>query len=129
MPDPAHTAREMPARELDTIAHRMRSLLAKTLANGRTEDEAIAAAQKARELIDHYCLSLPAPELDTVPQFAVRANVSIRTIRRKIDEGLPIIKIGCATRIEPQAGMRFLMEGRLAPPPVRRGRPRKASVG
>jgi len=116
MPDPAHTAREMPARELDTIAHRMRSLLAKTLANGRTEDEAIAAAQKA-------------PELDTVPQFAVRANVSIRTIRRKIDEGLPIIKIGCATRIEPQAGMRFLKEGRLAPPPVRRGRPRKASVG
>jgi len=116
MPDPAHTAREMPARELDTIAHRMRSLLAKTLANGRTEDEAIAAAQKARELIDHYCLSLPAPELDTVPQFAVRANVSI-------------LKIGCATRIEPQAGMRFLKEGRLAPPPVRRGRPRKASVG
>ena len=70
----------------------------------------------------------PAPELDTVPQFAARANVSVRTIRRKIDEGLPIIKIGRATRIDPPVGMHFLKEGRTPPPPVGRGRPRKISA-
>ena len=68
---------------------------------------------------------LPAAELDTVPEFAARANASVRTINRKIAEGLPIIKIGRLTRIDPQRGMAYLRGELPPPPPVRRGRPRK----
>jgi hypothetical protein len=43
--------------EREKVAHRIRSLLTKTVANGCTEEEAIAAAQKAREMMDHYRLT------------------------------------------------------------------------
>lgn len=41
----------------DTISRRVRALLAKTVENGATEAEAIAAAAKARQLLDEHRLS------------------------------------------------------------------------
>lgn len=51
----------------DTIARRVRALLAKTVENGATEAEAIAAAQKARELLDAHRLSQADCEIEAEP--------------------------------------------------------------
>jgi hypothetical protein len=58
---------------------------------------------------------LPAAELDTIPQFAARANTSVRTVHRLIGDGMPIVKIGRATRIDPERGMAFV-RGELPAP-------------
>lgn len=72
--------------------------------------------------------TLPAPELDTIPEFAVRCNLGQRTVARRVaDRTIPSIKIGRSRRIDPVAGMAAI-RGELPPPPpspVRRGRPRK----
>jgi hypothetical protein len=47
----------------DSIAAKIRALLAKTVENGATEHEAHAAAAKARQLMDEYQLSLSEVEL------------------------------------------------------------------
>jgi hypothetical protein len=74
--------------------------------------------------------NLPASELDTVPEFCARANVSVRTGWRKIADGTlepAIVRINDAVRIDPARGMQAL-RGELPPPPVpRRGRPRTRS--
>lgn len=49
------------------IAARIRALLSKTVANGCTEDEAIAAAEKAAELLALYDLSMDEVELRASP--------------------------------------------------------------
>lgn len=51
----------------DKIAATIRALLAKTVANGCTEDEAVAAAAKAAELLERYNLSLDEVELRETP--------------------------------------------------------------
>jgi hypothetical protein len=71
---------------------------------------------------------LPSPELDTKAEFASRAHISLRTVNRQIELGLPVIRIGGAVRIDPQRGMAFLRGERSPPEPVRRGRPRKRAV-
>jgi hypothetical protein len=71
---------------------------------------------------------LPAPVFDTKVEFAARAHISLRTLNRQIDQGLPVIRIGGAVRIDPYDGLRFLKEGRTLPLPPRRGRPRKAAI-
>lgn len=48
----------MSASERDKIAARIRGLLSKTVENGCTEDEAIAAAAKAAEMLARYNLSV-----------------------------------------------------------------------
>lgn len=49
------------------IAARIRALLSKTVANGCTEDEAIAAAEKVAELLALYDLSMDEVELRASP--------------------------------------------------------------
>lgn len=59
--------------------------------------------------------ALPAPELDSIPQFAVRANLSTRFVARMVAAGIiPSIKIGRLRRIVPAFGMAAL---RGSPPP------------
>lgn len=52
---------------------------------------------------------LPLPELDTIPQFAFRANLSTRFVARMVAVGtIPSIKIGRLRRIVPAFGMAAL---------------------
>lgn len=51
----------------EAVARRIRALLAKTQENGATEAEAIAAAQKARELMDRYRLQQTDIEIAAEP--------------------------------------------------------------
>lgn len=51
----------------DAIAHRIRSLLAKTVENGATEAEALAAAAKARQIMDAHRLSQSDIEIEAEP--------------------------------------------------------------
>lgn len=53
--------------EADALAHRIRALLAKTLENGATEAEALAAAAKARELMDRHRLTQSDIEIEAEP--------------------------------------------------------------
>jgi hypothetical protein len=52
---------------LDVVSRRIRGLLAKTTENGATEAEAMAAAAKARELMDTYRLSQSDIEIQAEP--------------------------------------------------------------
>lgn len=53
--------------ELDRLTARIQALRAKTIANGCTEDEALAAAAKVAELLDRYDLSLSDVEMRAAP--------------------------------------------------------------
>lgn len=51
----------------EKIAARIRALLAKTVENGCTEDEAVAAAEKAAEMLDRYNLTIDEVQLRENP--------------------------------------------------------------
>lgn len=51
----------------EAIARRVRALLAKTVENGATESEAIAAAEKARQLLDAHRLTQADCEIEAEP--------------------------------------------------------------
>jgi uncharacterized protein DUF2786 len=51
----------------EAIAHRIRSLLAKTVENGATEAEALAAAAKARQIMDAHRLTQSDIEIQAEP--------------------------------------------------------------
>jgi hypothetical protein len=53
--------------DVDKLRGRIRALRAKTMENGCTEAEALAAAAKAAELLDRYDLSLTDAELQDTP--------------------------------------------------------------
>lgn len=53
--------------ERERIAARIRALLAKTVENGCTEDEAVAAAAKAAEMLERYNLTLDEVEMRASP--------------------------------------------------------------
>jgi hypothetical protein len=59
-------------REL--VARRIRALLQKTTANGCTEEEAMLAAEKARELMDQYRLSQTDVEIGAEPVEQIIVN-------------------------------------------------------
>jgi hypothetical protein len=64
---------------LDKLKSRIEGLRAKTIANGCTEDEAIAAAAKVAELLDRYDLSLSDVEIrDEQCQ-----KIAFETLRKK----------------------------------------------
>ena len=48
----------------DAIAHKIRSLLAKTVENGATEAEAMLAAEKARKIMDEHRLTQTDIEIE-----------------------------------------------------------------
>ena len=51
----------------EAVSKRIRALLSKTIENGATEAEALAAATKARELMDRYRLSMTDVEIQSEP--------------------------------------------------------------
>jgi uncharacterized protein DUF2786 len=51
----------------DAVATRIRGLMAKTTENGCTEEEAMLAAAKARELMDRYRLTMTDVEIQAEP--------------------------------------------------------------
>ena len=53
--------------EREKIAARIRALLAKTVANGCTEDEAVAAAAKAAEMLARYNMTVDEAEMRESP--------------------------------------------------------------
>lgn len=55
-----------PAIVPDKVKSRIQALLAKTVANGCTEEEALAAAAKVAELLDRHALSLTDVELRAI---------------------------------------------------------------
>jgi hypothetical protein len=57
----------MDPNKRQAIADRIRALLSKTVANGCTEDEAVAAAEKAAELLTLYDLSMDEVEMRASP--------------------------------------------------------------
>lgn len=75
---------------LDRLVQRIQGLRAKTVAQGCTEQEAMAAAEKVAELLDRYGLSLNELELQAQPC----EGIGIQTNRRRIapiDECIPAI--------------------------------------
>lgn len=76
--------------ELERLVQRIQALRAKTVAQGCTEHEALAAAEKVAELLDRYGLSLG--ELEFRAQSC--EGIGIQTNRRRIapiDECIPAI--------------------------------------
>jgi hypothetical protein len=75
---------------LTALVQRIRALRAKTVAQGCTEQEALAAAEKAAELLDRYGLSLSELEFRAQPC----DGIGIETKRRRfapIDTCVPMI--------------------------------------
>lgn len=61
--------------EREKLAARVRALMAKTVENGCTEEEAIAAAAKVAEILERYNLSLDEVEIRQSPFTKKTANV------------------------------------------------------
>jgi hypothetical protein len=75
---------------LDRLVQRIQGLRAKTVAQGCTEHEAMAAAEKVAELLDRHGLSLNELELQAQPC----EGIGVQTNRRRmapIDECIPTI--------------------------------------
>ncbi|TAJ39849.1 MAG: DUF2786 domain-containing protein, partial [Reyranella sp.] len=53
--------------DLDSLLKRLQALRAKTVENGCTEGEALAAAEKVAELLDRHDLSLSDLEIRAAP--------------------------------------------------------------
>jgi len=66
--------------EIDKIKKKVNALLAKTVNNGCTEKEALFAAEKAGELMDHYQLSMT--DLEIKEQNCVKINVETGGVKR-----------------------------------------------
>jgi hypothetical protein len=72
--------------------------------------------------------TLPAAELDTVPQFAARTNTSVRNIYRGIKDGRFIpVWVGDVMRLDPVFNMARIRKAR-SPSGPRRGRPKKVAA-
>ncbi|HSV28399.1 MAG TPA: DUF2786 domain-containing protein [Candidatus Omnitrophota bacterium] len=67
--------------DLDKLRARLRALRTKTVANGCTEVEALAAAEKVAELVDRYDLSLV--DLEPEASRCVQAVVEVRKKQRQ----------------------------------------------
>ena len=58
----------------------------------------------------------------TLPDFAAELGKSERTARRWVDRGLPVIRVGNASYIDPAAAREWFRAGMPAPKPAPRGR-------
>jgi hypothetical protein len=91
--------------ELSRVKARIKALTEKTIANGCTEAEAMAAAEMVGRLLERYALSMDAIEIRTARCIQVTVPLGGRR-RRPID--------GCVPAIAPSATAR---SGLLVPPP------------
>jgi len=99
---------------LDRLVQRIQGLRAKTVEQGCTEQEAIAAAEKVAELLDRYGLSLSELEFQAQPC----EGIGIQTDRRRmgpIDECIPGIAAFFECRVWAErphnAGLRYIFFG------------------
>lgn len=99
---------------LTALVQRIRALRAKTVAQGCTEQEALAAAEKAAELLDRYGLSLSELEFRAQPC----DGIGIQTNRRRfapIDTCIPTIAafFDCRAWVEqaPGRALRYVFFG------------------
>lgn len=99
---------------LDRLVQRIQGLRAKTVEQGCTEQEAIAAAEKVAELLDRYGLSLSELELQAQPC----EGIGIQTDRRRIgpfDDCIPDIAAFFECRVWAErphnAGFRYIFFG------------------
>ena len=84
--------------DLDKLKTRLQGLRAKTMANGCTEEEALAAAAKVAELLDRHDLSLSDLELraELCEQSAIETN---RKQRQPISACIPAIAEYCDCKV------------------------------
>lgn len=99
---------------LDRLVQRIQGLRAKTVEQGCTEQEAMAAAEKVAELLDRYGLSLSELELQAQPC----EGIGIQTDRRRmapIDDCIPDIAAFFDCRVWAErphnAGYRYIFFG------------------
>lgn len=86
------------ATDLDKLKSRLQALRAKTIANGCTEEEALAAAAKVAELLDRHDLSLSDLEIreEQCEQSAIETN---RKQRQPISACIPSIAEYCDCKV------------------------------
>jgi hypothetical protein len=84
--------------DLDKLKTRLQGLRAKTMANGCTEEEALAAAAKVAELLDRHDLSLSDLEIrqEQCEQSAIATN---RKQRQPISACIPAIAEYCDCKV------------------------------
>jgi hypothetical protein len=84
--------------DFDKLRNRIEGLRAKTLANGCTEGEALAAAAKVAELLDRYDLSLTDIEIRSAP-CERRAYETHRKKRIPLDDCISAIAEFCDCKV------------------------------
>src|SRR5204863_6761344 len=96
---------------VDRLRARIQGLRAKTIANGCTEGEALAAAAKVAELLDRYDLSLTDVELRDAP-CERRAYETHRKKRIPLDDCIGAIADFCDCRVwrekDPAGAVRYV---------------------
>jgi hypothetical protein len=99
---------------LDRVRLRIQALRAKTIANGCTEGEALAAAAKVAELLDRYDLSLT--DVDVRRSSCERLTYEVRRNKRiPLDECIGAIAELCGCRVwrekDRSGGLRWVFFG------------------
>ena len=98
----------------DRLRQRIQALRAKTIANGCTEGEALAAAAKVAELLDRYDLSLTDVEIRRSPCEQVAYEVR-RKKRIPLDDCVGAVAELCGCRVwrekDRSGGVRFVFFG------------------
>lgn len=101
------------ATDLDKLKGRLQALRAKTVANGCTEEEALAAAAKVAELLDQHDLSLSDLEIRQ-EQCEKSAIDTRRKQRQPISACVPAIAEYCDCKVwleKDEAGIRYVFFG------------------
>jgi Protein of unknown function (DUF2786) len=86
------------ATDLDKLKTRLQGLRAKTIANGCTEEEALAAAAKVAELLDRHDLSISDLEIRE-EQCVQEAIATQRKQRQPISACVPAIAVYCDCKV------------------------------
>lgn len=84
--------------EIDRVKSRIRALTEKTVSNGCTEAEALAAAEMVGRLLDRYCLTMAEIDLRQTPCVELTVFSGARK-RRPIDACVTAIARFCDTKV------------------------------
>ena len=99
--------------ELARVKARIKALAEKTVSNGCTEAEALAAAEMVGRLLERYALSME--EVDVRAAVCVQAEVPIGGARRRpVDAAVPAIARFCDCKVwlaRGEAGARYVFFG------------------
>lgn len=89
----------MDKQHRDAVTRRVRALLNKTVANGCTEDEAIAAAEKARAMMDQHRLTMSDIEFKSEPMVDKTFDRKLKKKTSPTDYCLKGIEKYCGVRM------------------------------